>query len=107
VELDPIFATLAEPARREIVEILKRRPCRAGELADFLGMSPQATSRHLRMLRRHGIVEERADEDDARARVYRLRPEPFARLQEWLEEVAAFWTEQLESFKAHAERSRR
>ena len=102
--MDPIFATLAEPVRRQIVDILKRRPRRAGELAELLSMSPQAMSRQLRVLRQNGLVEERADESDARARVYSLRSEPFAELQAWLEEVAGFWTRQLQSFKAHAER---
>ena len=59
-------------------------------------------SRHLRVLRSGGLVEVVAVEDDARVRVYRLRREPFARLDEWL---PRFWDEQLASFKAHAERS--
>jgi DNA-binding transcriptional ArsR family regulator len=107
MELDPIWATLAEPTRRDIVDLLKHGPRRAGEIADKLHMSPQAMSRHLRMLRRHGLVEEEPDDRDARARVYRLRRQPFEHLQDWLEEVASFWTEQLGAFKKHAERKRR
>ena len=105
--LDPIFETLSDPIRREIVEILKVGPRRAGELAELLAMSPQAMSRHLRMLRQNGLVEEREAANDARVRMYRLRREPFSRLQAWLEDVAAFWTEQLGSFKKHAERKRK
>lgn len=60
-------------------------------------------SRHLRVLRTSGLIEEDRVEDDARVRVYRLRPEPFRNLQEWLEEVESFWTDQLGAFKAHAE----
>lgn len=104
MELDPIWATLAEPARRDIVEVLKHGPLRAGQIAHRLHMSPQAMSRHLRMLRRHKLVEEEPDDQDARARVYRLRREPFAELQDWLEEVASFWTGQLGAFKKHAEK---
>ena len=45
-------------------------------------------------------------EQDARLRVYRLRPEPFVALQDWLDQVQAFWTDQLDAFKAHIERTR-
>ncbi len=45
-------------------------------------------------------------EQDARLRVYRLRPEPFVALQDWLDQVQAFWTDQLDAFKAHVERTR-
>lgn len=61
-------------------------------------------SRHLGVLRRAGIVEESSDEEDARVRTYRLCPEPFSELRAWLDEVEAFWGDQLEAFKAHAER---
>ena len=63
-------------------------------------------SRHLRVLRRSGLVEERRDTADARARVYHLRPEPFAGLQRWIRDIEAFWGDQLESFSAYAERRR-
>jgi DNA-binding transcriptional ArsR family regulator len=63
-------------------------------------------SRHLRVLRAGGLVEVvTPDERDARLRVYRLRPEPFACLKDWVDHAAAFWTGQLESFKSHVERN--
>jgi DNA-binding transcriptional ArsR family regulator len=55
-------------------------------------MKPPAMSRHLRVLRKTGLVDESAEEDDARVRVYRLRPEPFARLRVWLDQVEAYWS---------------
>jgi DNA-binding transcriptional ArsR family regulator len=106
-KLDRTLAALADPTRRGVVEILRREPRRAGDLAAQLGMTPPAMSRHLRVLRKTGIVEEDATEDDARVRVYRLRPEPFEQLREWLAEVEAFWTDQLGAFKEHAERARK
>jgi DNA-binding transcriptional ArsR family regulator len=69
-------------------------------------MSPPAMSRHLRVLRTRGLVEEERSEGDARVRVYRLRPEPFRDLHQWLERVGAFWSDQLDAFKTHAERTR-
>ena len=64
-------------------------------------------SRHLRVLRTSGLVEAGPVEHDARLRVYHLRPEPFASLQTWLDQVQTFWDEQLGAFKEHAERRRR
>ena len=105
-KLDKTLTALADPTRRKVVELLRKRPRRAGELADSLKVSPQAMSRHLRQLRKSGLVEENGLEDDARVRVYGLRPEPFAALRGWLEEVELFWSDQLEAFRVHAERGK-
>jgi DNA-binding transcriptional ArsR family regulator len=104
--LDQTFGALADPTRRGVIELLRREPRRAGELADELGMSRPAMSRHLKVLRTTGLIEPASDEADARARIYRLRPEPFSHLRGWLDDVEAFWGGQLASFKAHAERTR-
>ena len=64
-------------------------------------------SRHLRVLRKSGLVEENEDESDARIRLYSLRRERFSELGAWVEEVEAFWADQLSGFKAHAERRQR
>jgi DNA-binding transcriptional ArsR family regulator len=107
--LDRTLSALADPTRRRVVELLRREPRRAGELAEAFGMSAPAMSRHLRVLRTRGLVEEaeREDDGDARCRVYRLRPEPFRELGSWLAEVESFWTDQLGAFKRHAERAQR
>lgn len=102
-DLDRTFAALAEPTRRGVVELLRRKPRRAGELADALAVSGPALSRHLRVLRQSGLVEEASPDDDARVKVYRLKPERFRDLRGWLDEVEAFWTLELAAFKAHAE----
>lgn len=101
------FAALSEPTRLGVVRLLQSGPCRAGELAEALEIAPPALSRHLRVLRTSGLVEETHDGADARVRVYRLRAQPFAELRRWLDEVEAFWAGQLASFKAHAERTAR
>lgn len=106
-DIDGTLAALADPTRRRVIDLLRERPRPAGELAAAFAVSPPAMSRHLRLLRTRGLVEEQRDEQDARLRVYRLRREPFARLQAWLEEIEALWTDQLGAFKAHAERARR
>jgi DNA-binding transcriptional ArsR family regulator len=102
-DLDRTLAALAEPTRRGVVELLRRKPRRAGEIASALRTTRPAMSRHLRVLRRAGLILEQGLEHDARARVYSLRPEPLSELRGWLEEVEAFWGEQLQAFKARAE----
>jgi DNA-binding transcriptional ArsR family regulator len=104
-DLDITLTALADPTRRRVVELLRERPRRAGELAAASRMSGPAMSRHLRVLRTSGLVEEERTDRDARVRVYRLRPEPFLALQTWLDQVQAFWTDQLDAFKAHVERT--
>lgn len=106
-DLDRTLAALADPTRRAVVDLLRRRPRRAGELAGALQMSAPAMSRHLRVLRAEGLVEEEKEERDARVRVYRLRPEPFGELRSWLAQVETFWQGQLSAFKEHAERRKR
>jgi DNA-binding transcriptional ArsR family regulator len=99
--LDATLAALADPTRRGVVDLLRKRPRRAGELSAAFDVSAPAMSRHLRVLRTRGLVEEERASDDARARVYRLRPERFGELR--LDEVESFWTEQLDAFKRHTE----
>ncbi len=108
-DIDSTLAALADPTRRQVVELLRERPRRAGELASAAAISSPAMSRHLRVLRASGLVEveEEPADFDARLRVYRLRPEPFVALQAWLDQVQAFWTDQLGAFKAHVERTQK
>ncbi len=105
--LDATLAALADPARRGVVELLRGGPRRAGDLADALGLTRPAMSRHLRVLRATGLVAPGEDAADARARVYALQAEPFSALRRWLDDIEALWTLELAAFKAHAERKRR
>lgn len=103
-DLDRTLTALADPTRRGVVELLRKRPRRAGELAASLGLSPPAMSRHLRVLRTTGLVDETSLSEDARVRIYRLRPAPFNALRRWLDEVESFWSLELDAFRRHAER---
>ena len=105
MSLDGTFAALADGTRRGVIDLLRRGPRRASDLAEALGASKPAMSRHLRVLRDSGLVET-SSKDDGRERIYTLRPAPFTQLREWLEDVEAFWTLQLASFKDHVERTR-
>ena len=101
--LDRTLAALADPRRRQVIELLRERPRPSGELARAAGLSAPAMSRHLRTLRESDLVEEDHDGFDARVRVYRLRPEAMAYLKDWLEETERMWARQLLAFKAHLE----
>ena len=103
--IDQTLADLADPYRRRAVDLLGERPRRAGELAELLGLSPPAMSRHLKTLRASGLVEEVHPDFDARVRIFSLRPKPMADLKVWLEETERLWSEQLLAFKAHLERA--
>lgn len=105
-DIDRTLSALADPTRRGVIDLLRKKPRRAGELAEAFSMSAPAMSRHLRVLRRGGLVTEASDPDDARVRVYQLRHEPFSGLRRWLDEVEVFWSHELSAFKQHAERTR-
>ncbi|HEX5054126.1 MAG TPA: metalloregulator ArsR/SmtB family transcription factor [Planctomycetota bacterium] len=105
--LDRAFVALADRTRRGVVELLRQKPHRAGELASRLDVSPPALTRHLRILRDSRLVDELVDDGDGRARVYRLRRETFTRLRTWVDEVEALWQDQLTAFAEHVGRSRK
>ncbi len=98
--LDRTLAALADPHRRQVVDLLGGRPHRAGELAELVGLSPPAMSRHLRTLRQCGLVEETHPAFDARVRVYALRAEGIRDLKLWLDRVEGLWTDQLSAFRS-------
>ncbi len=105
--LDRTLAALADPYRRQVIDLLRERPYRAGELAEAIRLSFPATSRHLKTLRKSGLVEEDRDEFDSRVRIYRLRSEAMAELKTWLADTDALWARQLTALKAHLQKSRR
>ena len=100
-QLDQTLSALADPVRRRAVELLAVRAYRAGELAAALGVAAPAMSKHLRVLRRHGIVSEQSPEFDARVRVYSLRSAPMADLRSWLAAAEQGWAQQLAAFAEH------
>jgi DNA-binding transcriptional ArsR family regulator len=105
-KLTPLLHALAEPTRLGVVQLLSSRPRRAGELAEALSLSAPAMSKHLRILLRAGVIADERHYDDARVRVFRLRPESVTALRAWLDQLQALWDEQLHSFKQHVEGER-
>jgi DNA-binding transcriptional ArsR family regulator len=101
--LDETLAVLADPTRRAVIDTLARGPKSAGSLATAAGASPPAMSRHLRVLRHSGLVQERSDDNDLRVRIYSLRPDRLGDVRGWLDDVERFWAAQLDAFTTHME----
>jgi DNA-binding transcriptional ArsR family regulator len=100
VEGNAAFGALADPTRRAVLDLLRagRRP--AGEIARAFPVSRPAISKHLRVLRRAHLVEERRK---GRQRLYQLNPAPLRAVDSWLEQYRSFWTASLENLKAFVE----
>ncbi len=103
--VDRILTVLADPQRRRAVELLGTRPWRAGELARALDLSPPTLSRHLRVMKDGGLVEESHPDFDARVRIYSLKAGAMTDLQDWLAATEAMWTAELAAFKRHVEQA--
>ena len=94
------FSVIAEPSRREILDLLRDGERPVNQLVDELGLSQPAVSKHLRVLRDAGLVEVRPD---AQRRLYRLRPEPLLELDEWLAPYRELWSGSLDRLARHME----
>jgi DNA-binding transcriptional ArsR family regulator len=85
--LGNVIQALSDPTRRQIVTLLSGGPKRAGELAAEVGMSAPAISRHLRVLLSALVITDERLDEDARARVFRLRPQSIKVVQAWLDQL--------------------
>jgi len=94
------FAVLAEPTRRDILDLLREGERPVGDLVRDLRMSQPAVSKHLRVLREAGLVEVRPD---AQRRLYRLSPAPLAEIDEWLAPYRSMWSRSLDRLADHLE----
>jgi len=95
---------LADPTRREIVELLAAGERNAGEIASHFRVSRPAVSRHLRVLREHGLVRAR---QVSQQRIYSLDPGPLEELDAWLERYRTFWTTRLDALDVELRRTRK
>jgi len=94
------FSALADPTRRAVLELLRRGRQPAGEIARAFPISRPAISKHLRLLRRAHLVEERRE---GRHRLYQLNPEPLRAVDKWLQQYRMFWQTSLANLKAFVE----
>ena len=94
------FGAIADPTRRTILDVLRAGERSAGDLADQFPVSRPAVSRHLRILRRAGLVRERRD---MRSRLYTLDGRALAQVDEWLQPYRLFWGARLENLRHFVE----
>ena len=94
------YAALAEPHRRQILDLLRGGERPAGDLVQSLQLSQPGVSKHLKVLREVGLVAVRAQ---GKQRLYALRPEPLAEIDQWLEPYRAFWSQRLDALERHLE----
>ncbi len=90
------FEVLAEPTRRQILDLLRERERSVGELVERLTISQPGVSKHLRVLREAGLVSVRTD---AQRRWYGLRAEPLSEVDAWLEPYRRFWAGRLDALE--------
>jgi len=95
------FEVLAEPRRRQILDLLRTGERPVGDLVDELALSQPAVSKHLKVLRDAGLVEVR---QDAQRRWYRLRPAPLLEIDTWLEPYRDLWHNRLDALEAHLDK---
>lgn len=95
------FEVLAEPRRREILDLLRGGERPVGELVEQLALSQPAVSKHLKVLRDAGLVDVR---QDAQRRWYRLRPAPLVEIDAWLEPYRDLWRDRLDALESHLDR---
>jgi DNA-binding transcriptional ArsR family regulator len=98
------LAALADPTRRRIVELLAEGELSAGEIASQFPTARPGVSRHLRVLREHGLVHARPE---GQRRLYSLDPRPLEELDAWLEHYRSFWTNRLDALDTEVNRRRR
>jgi DNA-binding transcriptional ArsR family regulator len=101
--VEAVLRALADESRRTVLETLTGGPATAGELAALLPIARPGVSRHLRVLREAGLVEVR---QEAQRRVYSLRPEPLAEVEEWLSRYRASWEHRLDALHTEVARGK-
>jgi DNA-binding transcriptional ArsR family regulator len=101
--MEAVLRALADESRRTMLETLTSGPATAGELAATLPIARPGVSRHLRVLREAGLVEVR---QEAQRRVYSLRPEPLAEVDDWLARYRALWEQRLDALHTEVARGK-
>lgn len=100
-EQPTVFAAIAHPLRRRILDLLAERERPVNELARHFGVSRPAVSQHLRILLDAGLV---AEQRRGRERLYRLTPQPLAEAYDWLAHYQRFWDEHLRALSDYLDR---
>jgi DNA-binding transcriptional ArsR family regulator len=96
-----VFNAIAEPQRRQIIELLaRRRSLAVGTIVVVLGLRQSAVSKHLAVLRAVGVV---SVTKKGKSRVYDLNPDKLKPVQDWVKTLERHWDHQLDRIRARAE----
>jgi DNA-binding transcriptional ArsR family regulator len=98
------FNAVAEPRRREIVDVLAAGERSVNDLVDELGLAQPQVSKHLRVLRAVGVVIVR---EDGRRRLYRLNAAALRPIHDWVKEYEQLWSERFDRMDAVLEELKR
>src|SRR5580692_10000726 len=98
-----VFRAIADPTRRQILGLLRGRRHTVGEIAGHFRVSRPAISKHLRLLRRVGLV---VTKNEGTARICQLNAEPLRVVDDWLRDYQEFWPKSLQSLKRYVEEDR-
>jgi DNA-binding transcriptional ArsR family regulator len=96
-----LFAILADPTRRRMLELIRQRERAVGELVDAVGISQPGVSKHLRVLQEAGLVRSRVH---GKYRLYRMTAAPLKELDAWVARFRPYWDERLDDLEAHLNR---
>jgi DNA-binding transcriptional ArsR family regulator len=96
-----VFEAIADPTRRAILDQMRQGEIGAGELAARFPVSRPAVARHVRVLRKAGLVRQRVD---AQRRFYSLRADALADVDRWLAPYRLFWGARLVGLKTYVEK---
>lgn len=102
--MDAVLQALSDASRRTVLEALSDGPATVGELAALLTIARPGVSRHLRVLREVGLVEVH---QQAQFRVYSLRPEPLAQVDEWLGHYRSLWEQRMDALHIEVARGKK
>jgi DNA-binding transcriptional ArsR family regulator len=94
------YTALAEPHRRQILDLLRSGERSVNDLVAWLKLSQPGVSKHLKVLREAGLVEVRPE---GKQRWYGLRPQPLSEVDEWLEPYRVYWSGRLDALEHHLE----
>jgi DNA-binding transcriptional ArsR family regulator len=89
------FNAVAEPRRRQILDVLSAGERPVNDIAAALGLAQPQVSKHLRVLREVGLVHAR---DDGRRRLYRLNSRPLKPIHDWIQTYEASWNDRFDAF---------
>lgn len=95
-----VFQAIADPVRREIIEILSEEPLNLNAIAEKFEISRPAISRHIKILNECGLV---AIKQEGRERFCIIKPETLSEIAKWIDPFRELWEQRLDSFEMYLE----